>query len=73
MKVTAEGIRAVAANNPFDRGARRACFAATETIFGLARMVELGRVNPKDEFRVFRSMNEARAWLGLPPEGAADE
>jgi hypothetical protein len=34
-------------------------------------MFELGRIDPKDEFTVFRTMQEARSWLGLPPEETA--
>ena len=71
VKVTPEGVRAAVAGNPFGKGAKRAFVAATETIFGMARMFEQSRVNPQDEFRVFRSMDEARAWLGLPKEGTA--
>ena len=68
LEVTPEGIRALIAGNPWGSGARRALVAADETAFGMARMFELGRPNPQDEFRVFRSMEKARAWLGLLPE-----
>ena len=68
IKVTPAGIRALIAGNPWGKGARRALVAADETAFGLARMFELGRPDPQDEFRVFRSMAEAREWLGLSPE-----
>ena len=68
VQVTVKAIHALIAGNPFGKGARRAFCASTELVFGLARMFELGRINPADEFRVFRTMNEARAWLGLPPE-----
>ena len=65
VKVTPDGVRALIAGNPWGKGARRALVAADETAFGLARMFELGRPNPEDEFRVFRSMSEAREWLVL--------
>ena len=68
LNVTPEGIRALIAGNPWGNGARRALVAADETTFGMARMFELSRPNPQDEFRVFRTMDEARAWLGLSPE-----
>lgn len=65
---TASGVRTMIAGNPFGKGAQRAFVTDNDTIFGLARMFELGRTNPQDEFRVFRTMAEARAWLNLPPE-----
>ncbi len=68
LKVTPSGIRALIAGNPWGKGARRALVAADDTAFGLAKMFELGRRDPQDEFRVFRDINEARAWLGLTPE-----
>jgi hypothetical protein len=67
-KATVDGIRALIAGNPYGKGSRRAFVASSDTIYGLARMFELARVGAEDEFRVFRSMDEARAWLGLPPE-----
>lgn len=69
IKVTPEGIKALIAGNPWGKGARRALVAADDTAFGLARMFELGRPDPQDEFRVFRSLKEAREWLGLLADG----
>ncbi len=68
LRVTPAGIRALIAGNPWGKGAKRALVAADDTAFGLARMFELGRPNPQDEFRVFRTIAEAREWLGLPLE-----
>lgn len=68
LKVTAAGIRALIAGNPWGKGAKRALVTADDTAYGLARMFELGRPSPQDEFRVFRTIAEARDWLGLPPE-----
>lgn len=68
IQVTPEGVRTIASHNPWRKGARRALVALNETAYGLGRMFELGRAHAEDEFRVFRTMDEARAWLGLPPE-----
>lgn len=73
LRVTPEGIRALIAGNPWGKGARRALVAADDTAFGMARMYELGRPDPVDEFRVFRSIADAREWLGLPPEPQDDQ
>ena len=70
VHATAHGVHELIAGNPFGKGARRAFVAYNDTIFGLARMFELGRPSPQDEFRVFRSIDEARTWLGLPPENS---
>lgn len=67
-KVTPSGIRALIAGNPWGAGSRRALVTTDPTSFGLAKMFELGRRDPVDEFRIFKDINEARAWLGLPPE-----
>jgi hypothetical protein len=66
VRATAQGVHQMIAGNPFGKGARRAFVTANDTIYGLARMFELGRVDPRDECRVFRDMDEARAWRGLP-------
>lgn len=65
---TTQGVRALIAGNPYGKGSRRAFVASSDAIFGMARMFELGRIGAEDEFRVFRSMDQARAWLGLPME-----
>jgi len=65
LKVTTQGIKQAVAGNPWGAGSRRALVAPNETIYGMARMFELGRVDPQDEFCVFRTMAEAREWLGL--------
>lgn len=68
IEVTAAGVRALAAANPF--GANSKCAMVTDniTVFGLGRMFELVQPYPKGEFRLFHSISEARAWLGLLPE-----
>ena len=73
VKATVHGIRALISGNPYGSGSKRAFVAPNDTIFGMARMFELGRVNAEDDFRVFRSMDPAREWLGLPPETAPEQ
>ena len=73
VKATPQGIRALISGNPYGHGSKRAFVAPNDTNNGLARMFELGRIDAEDEFRVFRSMDQAREWLGLPPEIAPNE
>lgn len=57
----------------FDTAATRgriAFVAPADVAFGLARMYQAFRTDAV-EIRVFREMDEARAWLGLPPEAGA--
>lgn len=49
----------------FGRGARRAIVVRTDLAYGMARQFEALRSVAPDEVRIFRSMEEARAWLGL--------
>jgi len=64
--VTANGVRALAARPPlFASSARRALVVHSDLGFGMSRMFELLRESRPDEFRVFRSIEEAAAWLDL--------
>lgn len=62
--IAPEVIRELARTNPWGAGARRAMFAPSDLLFGLARMFEM-LDEQLDEVRVFRNADEARAWLGL--------
>jgi hypothetical protein len=64
FRITSAGIRAVTYDAPFGEGSRRAVVAPQQAIFGMARMLQLLSRGPS-EINVFRSVNEARAWLGL--------
>ncbi len=66
VKVTIPGIHKLIAGNPYGKGARRALVSGSEVVYGMSRVFELGRVTPEDEFRVFRALDEALTWLGLP-------
>lgn len=67
-RVSAEGLRRLAALNPFGKGARRAVVVASTVAYGLARMHELLRAGSGDELQVFRNRAAALGWLGLPAE-----
>jgi hypothetical protein len=49
-------------------GAKVATVATKDALYGLAQMNATLRGQSPAEFRVFRDVSEARAWLGLPPE-----
>lgn len=68
FEVSSEAVRALTQLDLFDPSARRAFVVASDLAFGLARMYSLAR-GPHEQLRVFRSVEEARAWLGLPEEG----
>ncbi len=63
--VSTQVIRDLARASPGAADARRAFVAASDLVFGLARMFEIQRADAPEEVRVFRDMDEARAWLGL--------
>jgi hypothetical protein len=65
VEVTVEGVRRLAARNPFGAGAKRAAVADHAVVFGLARMFELLTDRTPDEMQVFTDMTEARQWLEL--------
>lgn len=48
--------------------ARCAIVAEAELIFGLSRMFEMGHAPSMINTRVFKSADDALAWLGLDPE-----
>ena len=47
---------------------RVAIVAERDIAYGLSRMYQAFRSDSPLDLRVFREMNEARAWLGLDPE-----
>jgi hypothetical protein len=72
-RVTPAGLLLLAQINPFGKHARRAALAASDVVFGLARMHEQLRNESGDELRVFRDRADALAWLGLPAEWVPPE
>ena len=75
LAVSAEGVRAmVAARERFEAGeegagGRLAIVATADEVFGVARMYQLSATRIALEIGVFRTLEEARDWLGLldPP------
>ena len=64
--VTAEGLRSAARNTALAEGAVRAIFAHMPSHFGLARMFQLNTRGGEERIAVFRTLDEACAWLGVP-------
>jgi hypothetical protein len=69
-RVSAECIRELGRRSVYGPGARRAFVTPKDHQFGLARMFEITSEDRSGRVVVFRSLAEARAWLGLEPEEA---
>jgi hypothetical protein len=65
---TAAAIRQLVLHNPFREGSRRAVVVGSDLAYGLARMYEMMRANSPDLLEVFRDMDLALEWLGIPGE-----
>jgi hypothetical protein len=63
-------VREIASIRMFGEGSRRAFVAGTDVVFGMIRMFEMLRDDFPDQIRVFRDIDDARAWLGLPARPA---
>jgi hypothetical protein len=73
LSLTADGLRALAANSPFSRDARRAIVVGTEGAYGMARMYAmLSDRNPRF-FRIFRDAPSAIKWLRDAPDDDEDD
>ena len=66
LRVSSEGLRDVARQNPFRRDARRAFVVTSDEVFGLARMFG-AYTDSNDQFRVFRAIEPAFEWIDLDP------
>lgn len=64
---TAAQIRAIVNADPFGPRSRRAAALSRDYAFGMARMYEVFAEEAGGQFRVFRSIEEARVWLGVGP------
>lgn len=63
-QVSVEGIRSLAAKDPFQVGSRRALLTSTKAAFGLARMYELLTDEFPNDFRaVFDEAYLAERWI----------
>lgn len=67
ISVSSEAIRDLARARSFDPGARRALVAVSDVGFGVARMFAALHDDAPEEVQVFRSVEEARDWLGTAP------
>jgi hypothetical protein len=55
--------------DPFSRAARRAIVASSDLMYGTSRMYQEAR-DAEGNVQVFRTMKEARRWLGLAEDSA---
>ena len=62
---SATEVRQLASVTPFRAESRRAMVVASDLQFGLGRMYGLTTEDDRPEARVFKDMQEARAWLGI--------
>jgi hypothetical protein len=67
IALTRGGVEEASSRSPFGAGSLRAFVVSGDAAFGMARMFENLRHRARDEVRVFRDVEEARRWLGLPP------
>lgn len=65
MLVSASAVQALVERDPWTAAARRVSVAETELAYGLARMHAALLSSRGQDVRVFRRMDEARAFLGL--------
>jgi hypothetical protein len=63
--VTTTMIAETARKQLFTPGSRRAMFASTDEVFGLARMFALRSEPGGQTIEVFRNRSEAEEWLGV--------
>ena len=65
--MSAKGIRQVADIYRASSYAPKTAFVAdSDVIYGLSRMFEMLRHDSPEEIRVFRNIDEAKRWLGIP-------
>jgi hypothetical protein len=68
VEISGACLREIAAARVFGEGSLRAFVMGTDVAFGMGRMFEMLRDDSPDQIRVFRNIDDARAWLGLPDE-----
>jgi hypothetical protein len=68
LELSGACLREIAADTVFGEGSLRAFVTGSEVGFGMARMYQMLRDESPDEIRIFQSIDEARAWLGLPAD-----
>jgi hypothetical protein len=65
LQLSGIDVRNLAGSGAFSLTAQRAIVASTDAAFGMGRMYEILSEGRSDRTGVFRTMAEARAWLGL--------
>lgn len=60
-----EAVHDLASSDPMNRDCRRALVVDNDVVYGLARMYQMLLDLSEDNCRIFRSMGEAREWLGV--------
>ena len=68
LELSGTCVREIAAVRMLGEGSRRAFVVGSDVAFGMARMFEMLRDDALDQIRVFKNIEDARAWLGLPAE-----
>lgn len=75
LAVTSEGVRLMVA---LDRDQadqlgdyRLAIVTGADVVFGTARMYQTMTDDQLNHVQIFRDMDDARAWLGLPPDAGS--
>ena len=63
VEVSTDSIKQFVRLNPWPAQARRALVAPQDLVFGLARMYELSSGQKGENVSIFRSLDEALAWL----------
>ncbi len=71
VALTSEEVKASARLSPFDRTARRAFVAADDVTYGVGRMFQSFRDESAGTHGLFRTVEEATAWLGFTDDAAA--
>ncbi|HEY0997499.1 MAG TPA: hypothetical protein VGD77_16000 [Gemmatimonadaceae bacterium] len=66
VRLTREGLLALAAHSPYGPTARRAMVVPNDLGYGMARMYQMLSGRDPELFRPFRSVEEAMQWLERP-------
>ena len=66
-QISAAAIQRLAGAGFFAKGARRAIVVNSDVAFGLARMFQMHSDHSGEQIEIFRDLDKARQWLGLPP------
>jgi hypothetical protein len=65
VDISNAAVRDLARSRSFDAGTKRAIGAPKDVAYGLARMFQILHDDAPEDLQIFRSLEEAEAWLGL--------